>query len=163
MPVLVAQAGLFPVVFVFRCPTSWGALCRGTLMVLPSESTERLVNPVLCWYRLRLASFPVECPAMSRGGLRVRSPFAVVCGGRSENCRFLCGTTVQPSWSVCFVMWSERERMTGSGGRGTSEREGGGGVSLKDAGLEAVGVDGREQSMSDISGSEGEFPRRWGE
>ena len=37
---LGAHSGLVPVVFVILCPTSWGALCRGTLKVLPSESTE---------------------------------------------------------------------------------------------------------------------------
>ena len=47
-------------------------------MVLPSDSAaERLVSPDLCWSCLHYASFPVELPSMSRGGLRVGfAPFA---------------------------------------------------------------------------------------
>ena len=53
--------------------------------------------------------------------------------------------------------------MTGLGGRGTWERGGGGGVSLMDSGLVAVGVAGREVSIAVVSGRVEDDVRRCGD
>ena len=94
-------------------------------MVLPSDSAaERLVSPDLCWSCLHCASFPVEHPAMSRGGLRVGfAPFAA--GGfvgRSIGHFCLCETIVQPPSFVWMGFVRRNGGVLGGKALGTAVR-----------------------------------------